>query len=528
MRPFIIQVRSTHLFGTIITFVLFLTWLGLGKERRSSSQGQSQSRIRNPYSQEIPPQSGRLKDVSTDDFDANDQGDEQINGEVLPPSSAKRLAHALQDRYFAAEGFDFCKILDGSTFDATSHVWALGGTVAEINPSMLQFTETIDAAAEDAHNRLLKQYSYLMKQDVYRYSCYAAADGSNTFTNVSTHPLVHRINPQSYFGELIPSIKPRKSVIPGPRRRYPLAYLLMLHDIQTFNQSQKLIEQLDDGTAVFLVHIDKRASVLRKSFLEWVDLRNSKLKKLGNVFVAKTSFEGMWGHASLVWMQLSGYWELLDLADWDYTINLSGYDWPLRTSAEIYRTLNSTKHRGREHIQYWTQNSDSANRLIRPHLGRADRPSLEWSLMHPQEVGLNYYPFRAWRPCKQHQWTILTRDFIQDLRTNADSLHLLAFMEHTWIPDEAYFCMVVDNHPVFSHRVIKDNKRYLRFYTQHPVTLTIEDKKYFKPQSKIGDEAQYFFVRKVNMSDSTGLIDWIRTNHIEKHRAPNLVIYDQF
>lgn len=62
-------------------------------------------------------------------------------------------------------------------------------------------------------------------------------------------------------------------------------------------------------------------------------------------------------------------------------------------------------------------------------------------MYHPPEIGLRFYAIPTWRVCKQHQWMMLTSEFIKDLRTNADALHFLAFMEHTWIPDEAYFCI---------------------------------------------------------------------------------------
>lgn len=204
-------------------------------------------------------------------------------------------------------------------------------------------------------------------QDVLRYACYSAAQGANSLMNITQQPLLHRIDYLSYYSELIPSIKPNASRIPGPRRKYSLAYLLTCHDIKALGQVKQLVDQLDDGTAIILIHVDSLSKDLMKELERWIKAREKEryqtgaaVDSIGNVFLAQTSYEGMWGHISLVWMQVSGYWELLDLADWEYVINISGYDWPLRTSAEIYRTLNSTKHQGKEHVQYWTMPSASA------------------------------------------------------------------------------------------------------------------------------------------------------------------------
>ncbi|KAI8919460.1 core-2/I-branching enzyme-domain-containing protein [Powellomyces hirtus] len=430
----------------------------------------------------------------------------------------------MTQRWVKIEEFDYCAILQGATFNAFTDIPALGGSIAEGVVSTAQVAKLIDQSAMEAKNRLMDRYGVFFERDVQRYACYAAAEGSNSHLHLTTQPLLHRIDPMSYFSKLIPSLTPSTSPIPGERRRYNLAYLLMIHKASIWEQSQQLMEVLDDGSAVFLVHIDPLATELAGKVQEWIHERDARRfatgeapRALGNVFIAQTSYEGMWGHASLVWMQLSGFWELLDLADWDFVINLSGHDWPLRTSAEIYRTLNSTKHRGKEHIEFWTEPSDMANRLTRPHLGRSDRPSVEWSLVHPREVGLRFPPFLNWNWCKQHQWMMLTYDFVTDLRTNLDALHLLAYMEHTWIPDESYFCAVVANHQKFAYNVVNDKKRYLRFHRQHPVKLTMEDALWFPPEEPVGAEAKYFFVRKVNVSENPDLVDWIRKHHIDQH-----------
>ncbi|KAI8824198.1 core-2/I-branching enzyme-domain-containing protein [Fimicolochytrium jonesii] len=444
---------------------------------------------------------------------------------ILSKKLMRQVASVLPARYIKLEGFQYCSILNGATFDAFTRIHPLGGSIAEINPTTSELVKLLDDTAIDTKRRLTKRYKTLYDEDADRYACYATAEGANPYVNISSEPLLKRIDPLNYYGKLIPSIAPHDSLIPGPRRKYKLAYLMMIHKVSTWQQLQDMIEILDDGNAIFLIHVDVLATELSATVKAWIEARDKAgsgndvvgTPRLGNVFLAQTTYEGMWGHVSLVWMQLSGFWELLDLADWEYVINLSAHDWPLRTSQQIYETLNSTKHKGMEHIEWWTDPADIAGRTVRPHFGRMDRPSIEYSTIHPPEVGLAFPPLPSWSLCKQHQWMILTSEFIRDLRTNIDGLHMLAFMEHMWIPDEAYFCTVISNHPYFSHRVVKDKKRYLRFNAQHPAQLTIKDIHLFPPEEPRGAEAKYFFIRKVNTQDSPELAEWLKNNHIDKH-----------
>lgn len=53
-------------------------------------------------------------------------------------------------------------------------------------------------------------------------------------------------------------------------------------------------------------------------------------------------------------MQLNGFWELLDLGDWEYVINLSNTDWPLRRNADVYKYLDAPKYKGKSQIRWWT------------------------------------------------------------------------------------------------------------------------------------------------------------------------------
>ncbi|KAJ1555957.1 hypothetical protein HK405_009935, partial [Cladochytrium tenue] len=319
---------------------------------------------------------------------------------------------------------------------------------------------------------------------------------------------------------------PPASRPPARRRRYSVAYLVMIHGSPAAGLAnlRSIVGELDDGSAVFLVHVDLSSVELRERVAEWIHERDRAITMRvrnsagggtmdgaddaaepgglihSNVFLAQYSYRGMWGHISLVWMQLSGFWELLDLADWDYVINLSGHDFPLRRSREIARLLNLEHNRGMSSIGHWLDSMEMAARLFRPHVPDAGRPSVEFSMVDlTPSVGYRSPPLRSWRWCKQHQWMVLTRDLVEFLREDRDVLHWLAFVEHSWIPDESFFCAVAINTPKYRERVTVSSRRFVRFGPgrMHPYSLDMEWTDRIGMEADVGDEPPALFVRKV-------------------------------
>jgi hypothetical protein len=126
----------------------------------------------------------------------------------------------------------------------------------------------------------------------------------------------------------------------------------MVQEPQGFNQLQLLLDNLNDGNAIILIHVDEGANQLYKSIENYI---NSLDLKSRHIFLAEKTYANIVGHISLVYTNLSGFFELRDLADWDFVINLSNYDWPLRRNNEIHRILSL--HNGSSYIDYWSDTS---------------------------------------------------------------------------------------------------------------------------------------------------------------------------
>lgn len=57
----------------------------------------------------------------------------------------------------------------------------------------------------------------------------------------------------NYFQEVIPAILPSTSQEKKPY--FKLAYLVMVHELHGFAQLCQLLERLDDGEAIILIHV---------------------------------------------------------------------------------------------------------------------------------------------------------------------------------------------------------------------------------------------------------------------------------
>ncbi|KAJ1548395.1 hypothetical protein HK405_003388, partial [Cladochytrium tenue] len=289
-------------------------------------------------------------------------------------------------------------MLEGSMADSYAPIATLNGSsAAEVGLTTGALVKGIDQTAKEVYDRILNFNGRLVQQDAHRFACYAAADGANSAASLTTSRLVVDLDRIAYHTPVLPALTPTNQTAatkapdiltpglrhkrdsegsledaggtgefkpveahppgsfvhappasgpPARRRHYSIAYLIMVHGspAAALANLQSIVSELDDGSAVFLVHVDLNSAKLRERVAEWIQERDrtvtERIRSSGgtvgsaddaaepggaihsNVFLAQYSYRGLWGHISLVWMQLSGFWELLDLADWDYVINL--------------------------------------------------------------------------------------------------------------------------------------------------------------------------------------------------------------
>lgn len=136
---------------------------------------------------------------------------------------------------------------------------------------------------------------------------------------------------------------------------------------------------------------------------------------------------------------------------------------------------------------------------------------------------------------------VLSREFVHHLKHGTQALNVLAFMEHTWIPDECYFAtgkmgrvvlvsmscnnsplpyLVIRNDALFSDKFINHATTFVWFppgsVSTHPIMLTYSDRHYFPPTDLVENDPEFFFIRKVDTSKEKRLKDWIIKYHLDR------------
>jgi hypothetical protein len=149
-------------------------------------------------------------------------------------------------------------------------------------------------------------------------------------------------------------------VSPHEVKPHKLAYFLLVH--KDYDNVVSLLESIVDPYVTILIHVDGKSPSLKKQLLELLSKKAQEDENYKRVRIMKRSFCGVWGHSTLVFAQLAGFFELMSMnTEWEYVINLSGHDYPLRMNDVIYKDLKANGVTN--YIEHW--NSMDGNFLDR-------------------------------------------------------------------------------------------------------------------------------------------------------------------
>lgn len=181
-------------------------------------------------------------------------------------------------------------------------------------------------------------------------ACYLAAQGNNQMANLSASVFLRSIHANNYFKEELPALSRNFTRLPRPKKKFKLAYYILILGEKELINLENLLKVVDDGNAFILIQIDQRIYQMVQKEL------SSLLKQSRNIIVAKTLYLHVQGHISKLFSLLNGYFELMDAATWDYVINLSVMDWPLRSNKEIYSILEGYGQQ-KSWLSFWRDSS---------------------------------------------------------------------------------------------------------------------------------------------------------------------------
>lgn len=221
-----------------------------------------------------------------------------------------------------------------------------------------------------------------------------------------------------------------------------IAYFILVHRYP--NQFKRLFKAIYAPKNHYIVHVDKRAGkALLKEIRDFLsDFSNTHLLKSQSV---------VWGGYSMVEAELRGMKKLLKLSSkWNFFINLSGQDFPLKPQSIIDNFLKINL--GRDFIKTENQAQERPNTM-----NRIKNYFVE------TENGFTGTPFK--RPYLKDvtpyiggQWKILSRGACEFICTSRKVARFKSYYKHTLIPDESFFQTVLMN-AGYTKTPVNDDKR---------------------------------------------------------------------
>jgi Core-2/I-Branching enzyme len=410
------------------------------------------------------------------------------------------------------EGFTFCDMLNGATFftDILLDVPGIEQTLEASNAHLL--VKYIDDVAQSTldnpqyrDNDLQRETRItedMIMDPLKRAICWNVAQGNLQGWNISIKPeqdlsekfagrVIRTIDAEvalpflNYDGHLTP--KSLRKV----NSRYKIAYILMVHE--NVKNVEALIDALADPTVFIYVHVDFFAQPLFKQ--EILEMANDR----SDIAIMPSQLAVSWAHVSLVWVEIRAMFDLLDLIQFDYLINLSGMDYPLKSAKTIYNHLQQRPNSN------WMWLSASERNLFELglrlnhvyHCQDAPQQGEHQCYFSEGRYGgvREFDGFRDLFPqwYKTSQWMILHRKAVEYFRQSESGKLFIVHAEHACVPDEWFFSTFFAASPF---RTMRDPKRLIYWNGgSHPWQWTFQD------MSVIQSWAEHFFwIRKVDVT----------------------------
>lgn len=233
-------------------------------------------------------------------------------------------------------------------------------------------------------------------------------------------------------------------------KRVKIAFLLVLRGKNLY-QIQRLLRHIYSPHHLFYIHVDGRDSYLYRALVEQYDGN-------ANLLYASRRRNTIWGGTSLLQMYIDAF-EDLRMYEWDFLINLSESDYPVKPLQDLesylrerYGKIFLKSHSTKGYDFIKKQGLERSFYQCEDHL---------WNL-GPRDLPLGIIYSGG------SDWFVLPRSFcsyISDQRVNRGSLvsSLIILFNHTLLPAESFFHTLALNSE-FCDKVIDDNLRLTNWH----------------------------------------------------------------
>ncbi|MCJ7458242.1 MAG: beta-1,6-N-acetylglucosaminyltransferase [candidate division Zixibacteria bacterium] len=273
-----------------------------------------------------------------------------------------------------------------------------------------------------------------------------------------------------------------------------IAYFILVHRYP--GQFKRLFRAIFHPANYYLVHVDKRSGLgLQTEIQDFLSsfANNASLLKSQSI---------LWGGYSMVDAELRGIEELLKISsEWEFFINLSAQDFPLKSQTHIQDFLS--RNIGKDFIKVANQ------RKIRPDtLSRIENYCIEFSKRILRTPIKRPY-LRGVTPYIGNQWMILSRKFCEYMCYSPEVKRFKRFYRHTFIPDEGFFQTVIMN-TNYEATIVNDDKRTIVWVPAGTIKLRPRD--FTSKDSEFLLASQGLFARKFDGTVDAGILSILESN----------------
>ncbi|XP_062244716.1 xylosyltransferase 1 [Platichthys flesus] len=217
-----------------------------------------------------------------------------------------------------------------------------------------------------------------------------------------------------------------------PLKPVRIGFVLVVHG-RAARQFQRLFKAIYHTSHYYYIHVDQRSNYLHRQV-------QALAAQYPNVRVTPWRMATIWGGASLLTMYLRSMADLLAMRDWswDFFINLSAADYPIRTNNQLvaflskYRDMNFIKSHGRDNARFIRkQGLDRLFFECDTHMWRLGDRKI------PDGISVD----------GGSDWFLLNRMFVEYVMNSKDDLvtNMKRFYAYTLLPAESFFHTVLEN-----------------------------------------------------------------------------------
>ncbi|XP_069970502.1 xylosyltransferase oxt [Penaeus vannamei] len=238
-----------------------------------------------------------------------------------------------------------------------------------------------------------------------------------------------------------------------------IAFILTING-RAVRQLKRMFKALYHKDHYYFIHVDSRQDYLYGEMLKLE-------QQFDNIQVSRYRLSTIWGGASLLTILLHCMEQVLLIKSWkwDFVINLSESDYPIKTNEELVRFLTSNRERN-----FLKSHGHDTNKFLQKQ--GLDRTFIECET-HMWRIGERQIPMGV-RVDGGSDWLCLNRDFVNYVVNSQDQLvtGLKKVYSYTLLPAESFF-----------HTVLR-NSEYCQSFTDNNLHVT-------NWKRKLGCKCQY-------------------------------------